>query len=283
MQVFTALGVSARIASGAPARIRIRRGFARLSRLSGLALLLGLTAFPLVKASGQVPGLLSYQGEVGVSGSLFEGAGQFGFALVSPDGTQVYWGNSPDNNHDGVPDNAVVIMVNQGLFSVLLGDTNLTNMAALPVSIFTNNSIHLRVWFNDGVHGIQQLSPDQTLGSAAYALMAGNVPDGAITAAKLAAATVTLSNSNLAAQVAALTIGLDSLSNALNTASNQLQGSVAVRHGCLDGAGWRFGKRACGFLESSAKPGHGGYVILALLVRGAQCVFQPDPKCHHPR
>ena len=148
--------------------------------------------------------MLNYQGRVLVSGSAFSGAGQFKFALVSGDGTQVYWGNSADNNSDGQPDATVSVAVNGGLFSVFLGDTTLVGMAALPATVFTNGAVHLRIWFNDGTHGFQQLAPDQPLGSAPYTLMAANVADASITPSKLAF----------------------SLASQLNTISNQLNSSI---------------------------------------------------------
>jgi len=48
----------------------------------------------------------------------------------------------------------------------------------------------LRVWFNDGITGFQQLTPDQRLAAVGYAIMAGTVPDGSITAGKIAAGAV---------------------------------------------------------------------------------------------
>jgi hypothetical protein len=68
---------------------------------------------------------------------------------------------------------AVSLTVTKGLYSVALGDTTVTNVAtSIPAAIFTNSDIVLRVWFNDGVNGFQQLSPDQRVGAAGYALNA---------------------------------------------------------------------------------------------------------------
>ncbi len=130
-----------------------------------------------------------------VSATPFTGSGQFKFALVSADGTQTYWRNAPDNNADGQPDASVVVIVNNGLFSLSLGDTNLTGMAPLPVWVFTNAPLHLRIWFNDGTHGIQQLTPDQALTAAGYALMAANVADTATVSARVNALAAQLSGS----------------------------------------------------------------------------------------
>ena len=90
---------------------------------------------------------------------------------------RTYWSNGP---------NSVLITVTKGLYSVLLGDTTISNMAALSVDVFTNSDVRLRVWFDDSTSGLQQLSPDQRIAAVGYALMAANVPDGAITSNKLA-------------------------------------------------------------------------------------------------
>ena len=64
---------------------------------------------------------------------------------------------------------------------MLLGDTSLANMTAIPNAVFNNTDVRLRVWFNDGTNGSQLLTPDQRIAAVGYAMMAGNVPDGAIT------------------------------------------------------------------------------------------------------
>ena len=64
---------------------------------------------------------------------------------------------------------------------MLLGDTTLANMTAIPTSVFQIADVRLRVWFNDGTNGSQLLSPDQRIAAVGYAMMAGAVPNGAIT------------------------------------------------------------------------------------------------------
>jgi len=129
-------------------------------------------------AHAQVPQLINYQGRIAVGGTNFTGTGQFQFALVNNGASQTYWSN-------GV--GAVAVPVTKGLYSVLLGDVG---MNSIPSSVFTNSDVRLRVWFNDGVSGLMLLSPDQRIAAVGYALMADNVPDGAITGAKLAAGAV---------------------------------------------------------------------------------------------
>jgi hypothetical protein len=53
--------------------------------------------------------------------------------------------------------------VDEGIFNVMIGDPTL-GMAALNSSIFnigTSSKLKLRIWFSDGVHGFQHLTPDK--------------------------------------------------------------------------------------------------------------------------
>jgi microcystin-dependent protein len=84
----------------------------------------------------QVPQILNYQGRVSVNGTNFDGTGQFQFALVDGTGTVTYWSNG---------NSVVSLPVSGGLYSVSLGDTNVSNMAAIPVNLFTNTDVRLRV------------------------------------------------------------------------------------------------------------------------------------------
>ncbi|MBP8259967.1 MAG: hypothetical protein KA118_09930 [Verrucomicrobia bacterium] len=135
---------------------------------------------------GGVPGLLHYQGRLLMDGMAQDGIGHFKFALVDSSGASVFWRNSSDANGDGQPDAAVPLALNRGLYSVLLGDTTLENMGAIPPEVFALETLLLRVWFSDGTSPFERLEPDQRLAAVAYAMMAANVPDGAITSSKLA-------------------------------------------------------------------------------------------------
>lgn len=139
-----------------------------------------------VRLDAQVPSTLNYQGRIAVSGVNFTGAGQFKFALVDAAGNQTFWSNDGTSVNGGQPTAAVSIAVSSGLYSVLLGDTALVNMTAVPATVFANPDVHLRVWFSDAVNGFQQMTPDQKIAAVGYAMMANTVPDGSITAAKLA-------------------------------------------------------------------------------------------------
>lgn len=146
-----------------------------------------LLAFVFAGAGfAQVPSTLNYQGRVAVSGVNFTGTGLFKFALVNGTGSQTFWSNDGTSNAGSQPTASVSIPVSSGLYSVQLGDTTLANMTAVPAGVFANADVKLRVWFSDGVNVFQLMTPDQKIAAVGYAMMAATVPDGSITAAKLA-------------------------------------------------------------------------------------------------
>ncbi len=154
---------------------------------SALRLLLLLFSLALVPpVFSQVPSTLNYQGRMAVGGVNFTGTGLFKFALVNSDGTQTVWSNDGTSTAGGQPAAAVSVPVASGLYSVQLGDTSLANMTAVPAAAFSSPGVSLRIWFSDGAHGFEPMTPDQKLASVGYAMVAATVPDGSITAAKLA-------------------------------------------------------------------------------------------------
>ncbi len=120
------------------------------------------------------PGIVNYQGRVQVNGQDFTGNGQFKFAFVNGAGTVTFWGNDGTSTTGNEPASAVTLTVNKALYSVLLGDTSLTNMTAIPATVFTNTDVRLRIWFNDGTNGSQQLFPDQKIAAVGYAMVANS-------------------------------------------------------------------------------------------------------------
>jgi hypothetical protein len=119
--------------------------------------------------------VVSYQGRVSVNGRPFNGMGQFKFAIVNADGTQAYWSNDGTgaSTVPFTPTSSVTLNVASGLFDVLLGDTTLMGMTQpMRPDAFSTPDRLLRVWFNDGAHGFQQLTPDVRVASAPYALNA---------------------------------------------------------------------------------------------------------------
>jgi len=181
-------------------------------------LLAGLTLTTALHA--QVPHTLSYQGQLAVNGNGFNGPGQFKFALVSANGGTTFWSNDGTSAGGSEPTNAVAVTVDKGFYSVLLGDTNLSNMTSIPYTAFGNSDVHLRIWFNDGNNGFQQLTPDQLIASVGYAMMAADVPDGAITESKLANGAVT------SGKIAANAIGAVQIAPGAVNSSDIADGSI---------------------------------------------------------
>ncbi len=96
---------------------------------------------------------------------------------VAPPSTQVlyttWWSNDGRSVNGSEPSSAVRVSVNQGLFTVILGNTALPNMTAIPASIFSMEpNLQLIIWFNDGVNGFAMLNPPQNLTPVPYAAFA---------------------------------------------------------------------------------------------------------------
>ena len=104
-----------------------------------------------------------------------------------------YWSNDNTGLNGSEPISYVTLSVTEGLFTVMLGDPAAV-MTPIPQSAFTQADAHLRIWFNDGVQGFAQLTPDQPLASVGYAMVAAKVPDGSIGSASIAARSITTSN-----------------------------------------------------------------------------------------
>jgi hypothetical protein len=83
-----------------------------------------------------------------------------------------YWNN--DGSASSEPAAAVSLPVNNGLFTVALGDRTLPNMVALDGSLFTQPNLQVRIWFSDGANGFAALSPAQNLTPAPYAILANS-------------------------------------------------------------------------------------------------------------
>jgi hypothetical protein len=165
-------------------------------------------------AQAQVPNLVNYQGLVVVGTTNFTGSGSFKFVLTNAAGNVTYWSNDGTGSGGAEPTNAVSLTVAKGLYSVLLGDTTLGNMTAIPLSVFTNPDLRLRVWFNDGTNGSQQLSPDQRLAPNGY------LADGTVSSAALA------SNAVTSTKIANGAVGSPQLGSNAVTAANIANGAV---------------------------------------------------------
>ena len=116
---------------------------------------------------------LPHQGRVSVNGTAFDGNASFRFALVDSVGNIVW-------NHEGLtgdPSSDITLEVIDGFYRCSLGDTSVIGMGALSSTLFDPaNPFSLRIWFNDGVNGLQQLGVDQPLHIAPYALSYARTP-----------------------------------------------------------------------------------------------------------
>ncbi|MCZ6675832.1 MAG: hypothetical protein O7E52_01150 [Candidatus Poribacteria bacterium] len=135
-----------------------------------------------------IPSWIPHQGRIAVDNVNFDGTGEFRF-LIYEDGdadhgngneTAVWSHAETSPAAMGEPTGMVSIIVTKGLYVVGLGDPSM--MAALPDPLepHIGMTLFLRIWFNDGVNGFQQLAPDTPLGSVPFALLAARALVGEI-------------------------------------------------------------------------------------------------------
>jgi hypothetical protein len=151
-----------------------------LALLAGASLwAIGLAAPGDAPLAGGAPTVVAYQGEVRLSGSPFTGNGFFKFAIVNAAGTTTYWSNDGTSSGGGEPTAGVGLVVSEGLFSALLGDTSVGEMTqALAADVFNQSDRYLRVWFSTSVGGpFEQLAPDTRIAAVPYALQAQQAVD----------------------------------------------------------------------------------------------------------
>jgi hypothetical protein len=131
----------------------------------------GPLRYPFQQAGS--PTVVSYQGQVTVNDAAYTGAGYFKFAVVNAAGNTTYWSNDGTSVGGSQPTNAVQLVVTNGLFNVLLGDTALGGMTqALTATAFDGVARYLRVWFSSDGSSFTLLSPDRRIAAVPYALQA---------------------------------------------------------------------------------------------------------------
>lgn len=150
--------------------------FLILATLTALLSVSGLAGVgPLANPSLQsgAPTVVSYQGQVTVGGSAYNGTGYFKFAVVNTSGDSTYWSNDGTSTDGGEPTNGCPLPVSNGFFNVLLGDLSLTNMnEALSASVFSGTGRYMRVWFSSDNINFQLLIPDRRIAAVPFALQA---------------------------------------------------------------------------------------------------------------
>ena len=146
-----------------------------VAMLLSVTLVLARTGPASIGAPSSVPTTISFQGSVLSNGQPFSGTGRLKFTIVGSNGSTAYWSNDGTGltTTPFAPNSSVVLTVTDGLFNVLLGDTTQAGMSQpLSADVFATSGRRLRVWFDDGVNGFQQLSPDAPLASVPFAFNA---------------------------------------------------------------------------------------------------------------
>ena len=133
-----------------------------------------------------------------------------------------YWSQDGSSVNGSQPVGSVQIPVTKGLYSIDLGDTTVLGMNALPDTAIKVGA-KLRVWFNDGTRGFQQLSPDVSLGMAAIS----KALDAQANASEAKQSAMATSN-NLASTTTTLTSQINTVSGNLSTATNRLGAQIVT-------------------------------------------------------
>jgi N-acetylneuraminic acid mutarotase len=238
---------------------------------SAIAASLLLVLAPATAAPAPV---VPYQGRVFSKNEPFSGSGRFKFAFVNAAGTTTYWSHDGTSSGGAAPSGFLTVPVNLGAYAVALGDPDLPGMSVIDPEIFDHDAVLLRVWFDDGDNGFQQLSPDQPVQATGYAMMALSVPDGSIGSAQLGTGAVT--STKLAADaVTSAKIANGAVGTAHLASSAVTQEKIAA--GAVDATRLAAGAATANLLASSASPvGSGGIIFSeqfsspALLAAGYQ-------------
>ena len=107
-----------------------------------------------------IPQTITFQGRLTESNVPVTATRNMRFAIVDSTGTTTYWQSNASNT--------IPISVNQGIYTINLGDTSISNMAALtPAILDIVNQTYLRVWVAGTL-----LTPDIPLNAVPYAYLA---------------------------------------------------------------------------------------------------------------
>ena len=179
-----------------------------------------------------VPLVIQYQGHIQELGTAFVGDGFFKFLLVGEQ-NKVLWHHDTTSLSSGQPAGSLVINVSRGAFSIGLGGST---TQPLNPSIFTNDSLSLRVWFGVSRDRIERLIPDRPISAVAFAIQAQNAvrAEAAVRVENLGDASVAERHLQpaLLSKLDASANGLIQSSNAilsrLNTVSNPLSANIST-------------------------------------------------------
>lgn len=133
-----------------------------------------------------IPLQINHQGVVKVGDVRLDGTGYFRFALIDSGGLNLWTNDGTQLGTSTMPDTTVDLTVAKGIYSVRLGSGP---MPSIPSSVFSDDTVKLRIWFDDGTSGVELLSPDHDLTSSPYAHHAASADElGGMTAAQILSA-----------------------------------------------------------------------------------------------
>jgi len=120
-----------------------------------------LIAVLLARGSTAAP-TLSYQGRLTAGGANYSGFGYFKFVLRNGDNEGLWSNDGSSEPGIGEPTGFVTIEVNNGLFSVELGDDNVPGMTKeiFPPVFHEESGLYLRTWFSTDGTTFELLAPD---------------------------------------------------------------------------------------------------------------------------
>ncbi len=133
----------------------------RIMILLGLVLAL---SFQQTARAGTDDVMFNYQGRVLVDGTAYTGVGEMKVAIITTSGTAIsLWSNDGSSVAAAEPALSFPVQVIGGIFDIMVGD-EAVGMDGLHGILFNrDDELAVRVWFNDGVNGFQQLVPDRRL------------------------------------------------------------------------------------------------------------------------
>ena len=176
-----------------------------------------------------VPQTITFQGRLTESNVPITATRNMRFAIVDSSGTTTYWQSNASNS--------ISISVNQGIYTINLGDTSIGNMAALtPDTLDIINQAYLRVWVAGTL-----LTPDIPLNSAPYAYLAAKAASAnyAVTANNVQGI-ITVSRNNIGVGTAnpATTLDISGTVNATNYLVSSMGGAPIIASGSNTNGSW---------------------------------------------
>lgn len=113
--------------------------------------------------------VITYQGNLTVDDTAYTGAISFKAAILDSSDTTL-WSNDGTSVSGSEPTDAITVSVEDGFYTVELGDTG---QDVLSHSIFDkDDNLSLRIWIDDGVNGSSQMTPDIPITRTAHAFLA---------------------------------------------------------------------------------------------------------------